>query len=145
MRKLAGRTLLEVLPPKLTGGGRHGQASETVYFLSFTRDGILGHQINKRLESLLHAIRSAFFCFWRILKKTILFSDFKKSLQKNPRNKKTRVSSFCRTENKGRKPDKNLSLCPETSTKNAVHEFHLWSEEMSSKKFKNKWSCYCEE
>ena len=28
MRKLAGRTLLEVLPPKLTGVGRRGQASE---------------------------------------------------------------------------------------------------------------------
>ncbi len=55
---------------------------------------------------LLHAIHSPF--YWRILK----------SLQKNPRNKKTRVLAwiaFCRTENKGRKPDKNSSLCQSLS------------------------------
>jgi hypothetical protein len=45
----------------------------------------------------------------------------------------TRVYSwkiFCRTEkNEGRTPDENWedsSLCPETSTKNAVQEFHPW-------------------
>jgi hypothetical protein len=38
-------------------------------------DGILGYQINKRLESLIHAIHSQF--YWRIFKKTILFSGFK--------------------------------------------------------------------
>ncbi len=62
---------------------------------------------------LLHAIHSTF--LWRILK----------FLEKNPRNKKTWVFSwisFCRTENEGRKPEKNsslrsLELCPETSTK----------------------------
>jgi hypothetical protein len=62
MRKLAGRTLLEVLPPKLTGVGGVVRPPKKVYFLSFTRDGILGHQTNKRLESLLHAIRSAVYC-----------------------------------------------------------------------------------
>jgi hypothetical protein len=90
MRKLAGRTLLEVLPPKLTGVGGVVRPPKKVYFLSFTRDVILGHQINKRLESLLHAIRSAF--YWRILKKVILFSDLK-FLAKNPRNKQTGVYS----------------------------------------------------
>jgi hypothetical protein len=39
-----------------------------------TRDGILGNQFNKKLESLLHAIHSPF--YWRILKKTRLFSGF---------------------------------------------------------------------
>jgi hypothetical protein len=78
MRKLAGRTLLEVLPPKLTGVGG---LVRPLNFLSFTRDGILGHQINKRLESLHSAIRSAF--YWRILKKTILFSDLKNPYKKS--------------------------------------------------------------
>jgi hypothetical protein len=55
-----------------------------------------------------------------------------KSLQKNPRNKKTwdyLWIAFCRTENEGRKPNKNssLGLCPETSTKKVVQELHISS------------------
>ncbi len=48
------------------------------------------------------------------------------------RNKKTRVYSwtaFCRrveTQKKTRVWE-DSSICPETSTKNAVQEFHLWS------------------
>jgi hypothetical protein len=41
------------------------------------RDGILGLQFNKSSSFLLHAIHSPF--YWRILKKTILFSGFKNS------------------------------------------------------------------
>ncbi len=47
-------------------------------------DGILGHQIIKRLSSLLlRAIHRSSYL------QTILFSGLKKSFQKNPRNKKT--------------------------------------------------------
>jgi hypothetical protein len=61
-------------------GGGVVRPPKIVYFLSFTRDGILGHQTNKRLESLLHANHSAF-C-WRILKKAILFYDKKNPYKK---------------------------------------------------------------
>ncbi len=41
--------------------------------------------------------------------------------------KKTRLFlCFKNTYKKSAKQDKNSSLCPETSTKNAVYEFHLW-------------------
>jgi hypothetical protein len=73
-----------------------------------SRDGILGHQFNKRLESFAYDIYSPF-C-WRILKKTILYSGFNNPYNKNPRNKKTRVYSwiaFCRTEKWGQKNRKN--------------------------------------
>jgi hypothetical protein len=55
---------------------------------SAIRNGILGHQFKKRLECLLHAIDNSF--YWRILKKTSLFSGFKNPY-KNP-------IAFCRTE-----------------------------------------------
>jgi hypothetical protein len=80
---------------------------------------------------LLHAISGAF--HWRFLNKTILFSDLKIPYKKNPPNKKTRVCSFCRTENKDRKPDKTRVYAQKPRLKNAIQEFHLWSEEMSSK------------
>jgi hypothetical protein len=52
-----------------------GEVKKTKYIGPVAaRDGILGNQFNKRLL-LLHAIRSPF--YWRILKKTILFSGFK--------------------------------------------------------------------
>jgi hypothetical protein len=54
-------------------GGRRGKEDRKQNTLA-ARDGILGHQFNKRLL-LLHAIRSPF--YWRILKKAILFSGFK--------------------------------------------------------------------
>ncbi len=62
---------------------------------------------------LLHAIHSSF--YWRILNKTILYSDFYYSLV-----------------NESKKPNKirvweDSSLCPETSTKNADQETHLRS------------------
>jgi hypothetical protein len=66
------------------------------------------------LGSILHVIHSPF--YWRILKKTVLFSGFKKPYNKI---------------RKTRKADKNSSLrrieflCSETLTKNAVQEFHL--------------------
>ncbi len=47
------------------------------------------------------------------LTKIIIYSGFKNSYKKNPRNKKTGVYSwiaFCRTEKRGRKPDKSSSL-----------------------------------
>jgi hypothetical protein len=54
-------------------------------------DGILGHQFKKDSSLLLHAIHSPF--YWKILKKTILFSGFKNHYKKNLQNKKTRVYS----------------------------------------------------
>jgi hypothetical protein len=45
------------------------------------RDGILGHQFDKRLEPFPpHAIHSPF--YWRILKKTRLYSGFKNAYKK---------------------------------------------------------------
>ncbi len=92
---------------------------------------ILEHKFKKRLESIAQ-------CFTQFL----LLADKKnstlglKSLQKNPRNKKTwdyLWIAFCSTENEGRKPNKNsslkrLGLCPETSTKKAVQELHISSQ-----------------
>ncbi len=87
--------------------------------------------LTKDSSLLLHAIHSPF--YWRILKKTLLFLVFK-ILTKNPRNKKTQVNSwtgFCRTEkfrvDRQTKTHvwEDSSLCPETSTKNVVQEFHL--------------------
>jgi hypothetical protein len=66
--------------------------------------------LTKGSSLLLHAIYSPL--FWRILKITILLSGFNNPY-KNPQNKKPRFYSrkaFCRTENEGRKPDKNSSL-----------------------------------
>jgi hypothetical protein len=55
-------------------------------FRELYRDGILGHQSNKRLAILLYAIHSPFYrC---ILKKTILFSGFKNPYKKNFENRK---------------------------------------------------------
>ncbi len=70
----------------------------------------LDANLTKELSLLLHAIHSSL--YWRILKKIILFSGIK-ILTENPRNEKTWVYTwiaFCRTEKKGRKPDKNSSL-----------------------------------
>jgi hypothetical protein len=80
---------------------------------------------------LLHAIHSPF--HWRILKKTILFSGFKdpnkkireirklKSIHDNIlQNGKLRVEFPTKTQ-----VCEDLSLCPKTSTKYAVQEFHL--------------------
>jgi hypothetical protein len=50
----------------------------------FSRDGILGHQLNKRLESLGPCFSQSLLLADFKEKKTILFSGFKKSLQKNP-------------------------------------------------------------
>jgi hypothetical protein len=49
---------------------KHG-VSEQIYKVQF-KDGILGFQINKRLDSslLLHAIQCS--SYWRVLKKTTL-------------------------------------------------------------------------
>ncbi len=70
----------------------------------------LDNNITKNSSLLLHALHSPF--YWRVLKKTILFSGYKNPY-KNPRDKKTRVYSwigFWRTENEGRKPGNNLNL-----------------------------------
>ncbi len=68
-------------------------------------------KLTKDSSLLLHAIHIPF--YWRILQKNILFYDFKNPL-KNSRNKKSRVYSwiafFVERKDKGRKPDKNLSL-----------------------------------
>jgi hypothetical protein len=48
----------------------------------FSRDGILGHQLNKRLESFGLCYSQSLLLADFKEKKTILFSGFKKSLQK---------------------------------------------------------------
>ncbi len=85
-------------------------------------------------ELSLAAIHSPF--YFRLQKKTILFSGFKKSLQINLRNKKTQVYSwikFCRWGKWGwnnqtkTRVSEDSRLCPKTSTKNAPQDFHLYS------------------
>jgi hypothetical protein len=75
------------------------------------RDGILGHQFNKRLESLLQVIHSPF--YWRILQKNILFSGLKKSLHKIRETRKLESiheKHFVERKIEGIKPDKNSCL-----------------------------------
>jgi hypothetical protein len=70
------------------------------------RDGILGHQFNKRLKSFAPI-------YLRILKKTILLSGFKNSYKKICETRKlesVHEQHFVEQKNEGRKPDKNLSL-----------------------------------
>ncbi len=90
-------------------------------------DRILGQHFNKRLESFAPWYSKSFLLVDFKENHTLLW--FKKSVKK-PRYKKTRVYPWIEPKNDGRKPDKNwfwedLSLCPESSTKNAVQEFHL--------------------
>jgi hypothetical protein len=81
---------------------------------------------------LLHAIHSPF--YWRILKKTILFSGYKNPCKKSAKQENSIYSWKHSVERKmSVKNQTNIrvwedsSLCPETSTKNAaVQEFHLW-------------------
>jgi hypothetical protein len=78
-------------------------------FFTLSRDGILGHQFNKRLKS-----------FASFYSQSLLLKDFKEYC--NP--------SLVERKNESRKPERtrvgeDSSLCPETSTKNAVQEFHL--------------------
>jgi|688.fasta_scaffold422908_1 hypothetical protein len=83
-----------------------------------SRDGILGHQFNTRLEAFAPLQSTGGFS------RKSYSSLVWKSLQKNPRNKKTRFYSwtaFCRTENEGREPDK-----PDMH-RNRVQKFHLKS------------------
>jgi hypothetical protein len=89
--------------------------------------------LTKDSRLLLHAIHSPF--YWWILQKTILFTGLKNPYKINLQNKKTQSiheKHFVERKNVGRKSDKtrlweDLSLCPKTSTKNTVQEFHLWS------------------
>jgi hypothetical protein len=48
--------------------------------LTLSRDGILGHEFDKRLESFARCYSQSF--YWRILQKTILFCGFKTSYKK---------------------------------------------------------------
>ncbi len=84
---------------------------------------LLDINVTKDSRFLLHAIHSPF--YWRILKKTILFSGFKNSHKKICKTRK--LESIHERKYKGRKLDKNLSLrrlefmpSPEISTKMAV-------------------------
>jgi hypothetical protein len=52
-------------------------------------------------------------CYWRILKKTIVYSGFRKSLQKNPRNKKSGQEKRIRAW-------EDSSLCPETKDRSRI-------------------------
>jgi hypothetical protein len=82
--------------------------------------------LTKHSSLLLHAIHSPF--YWWILKKAILFLGFKNPCKKILETRKIESIleyHFVEQKNEGRKPDKNSSLRPETSNKNAVQEFHL--------------------
>ncbi len=72
---------------------------------------------------LLHAIHSPFHS--RILLKTIRYSGFKNPHKeiRETRNLESILEKLFVDE--GRKLDKGSSLCPETSTKNAIQEFHF--------------------
>jgi hypothetical protein len=78
---------------------------------------------------LLHAILSSF--YWRILKKTILFSGFKnlyKKIRETRKLKSTPEKHFVeRKENEGRNQTNKNSILrildSETSNKNGVQEF----------------------
>ncbi len=72
---------------------------------------------------MLHAIHSPM--YWLILKKTILFSGLKNPDKKIcERRKLESIHGYHFVERKN-EDRKDSSLCPETSTKNAVQEFHL--------------------
>ncbi len=111
----------------------------TVYWWSFhvqtnfkSRDWILGHLFEKRLESLAscNSIPSILADFTE--NNTLLW--FYKSIQKiyKTRNLESiHEYHFVERRNKSRKLEKKLGfkkdlyLCPETSTKNVIQEFHL--------------------
>jgi hypothetical protein len=44
---------------------------------NISRDGILGRQVNKRLETFASCYSQSLLLYWRILKKTVLLSGFK--------------------------------------------------------------------
>ncbi len=110
-------------------------------FTTLTRDGILGHQFYKRLES-----------FAPCSSKSLLLADFKEnhtlllflqSLQKTAKleNSSPFMISFVEQKNESRKPDKILSLrrlefMPINWDKNAGQEFPLWCQS-EEKVFKN--------
>jgi hypothetical protein len=81
--------------------------------------------LTKDSSLLLQAIHSPF--YWRILKKTILGFGFKntKKIRETRKLEEIHEKHFVDVEhqNEGRKPDS--SLCPETSTRNAVQEYDL--------------------
>jgi hypothetical protein len=63
--------------------------------------GFLDINLTKDSSLLLHAIHSLFYCYWRILKKTILFSGFKNPYKKIRETRRLGVFSltaFCRTD-----------------------------------------------
>ncbi len=65
----------------------------------------------KNLSLLLHAIHSPF--YWRILKKTILFSSFQnfyKKIREERNLESIHEYNFVEWKNEGRKPDKKYSL-----------------------------------
>jgi hypothetical protein len=84
----------------------------------------LDTNLTKDSSLLLHAIHSPF--YRRILNKTIPFSAFNNPY-KNPPNKKTHSVE---RKNEGRKTRRKLSLlkslCPKTTTINAVQELDPW-------------------
>jgi hypothetical protein len=89
----------------------------------FTEMEFLDINLTKNSSLLLHAIHSPF--YWRILKKTILFFGFKntKKIRETRKLEYIHEKHFVEQKNEGRKPDS--SLCPETSTRNAVQEYDL--------------------
>ncbi len=72
----------------------------------------------------LHTIHSPF--YWWVLKKTILYSGFKTTYEKAAKQENSILfmTSILWNQTKTQVWE-DLSLCPETLTKNAIQEFHL--------------------
>jgi hypothetical protein len=96
-----------------------------------------GHLFEKRLESLAPCYSQSF--YWWIFKENQTLLWFLKYIK----NRKTRqlVSIHEKHLLNGKMREANQTkirvwedstLCPETSTKNAVHEFHLWIRNIDS-------------
>jgi hypothetical protein len=95
------------------------------------RDGILGHQFNKRLDNFAPLPSTGGFQRkpYSTLSTLVLITK-KSAKQENWNlfmngilwNGKMRVEYQTKTQVRG-----DSSLCPESSSKNAVQEFHLWS------------------
>ncbi len=82
-------------------------------FFKWFRDGIFGHQFDKRLETFAPCYTQSFY-WWIFLRKPGgTYSGFKKCIQKNLRTRKIesfRGEHFVESKDEGRKPDNNSSL-----------------------------------
>ncbi len=118
--------------PSNLGGGRQScrdacpwMCVSVIYLLSSEKE-FLDSNLRKDSSLLIYAIHSPFYS--RILKKTILYSGIKNTYNKIRKTRKLESihnSILYKRKNVGRKLKcERTNLCPETSIKNAVQEFH---------------------